>query len=309
MTDTANDGASAPEVQQPAALKSTDTSATKVATPAPVEAKPETKPEPKQSTPTEVSDGGSTPPEGEEDDAPAAASPERKEQRLPRWMKERLERERQVTAARTREQVLRELQAEQPPVQQRQEVPQEREKTLEDFDFDPTAFQKYLARQAVEEYKREEQTRAEQQKQAVAAEQFKAKIDTFEARVGAGAWEDIESSPLNANPAYKPLVDLFLGDENDLDIAHHLARNLAEADRLLSLSPLQRVRELAKLADTFSAEPEKAAPAAPVIPPKKITNAPPPAKTVSGAGKPSVDINDPNISTADRIRAWRSQGG
>lgn len=313
MSEEATNGASAPVAQTPA-LKSTDTSKAPKATAEPAKPTEAKAPEPKaqkteapQSTANEQA-----PPEGEKnDDAPAAAAPERKEQRLPRWMKERLERERQVTAARTREQVLRELQAEKPAQSQRQaaESQGEREKTLEDFDFNPAEYQKYLARKAIEDYKREETDRAEQQKQAAAADEFKAKIDTFEARVGAGAWEDIESSPLNADPAYKPLVDLFLGDEHDLDIAHHLVQHPEEADRLLALSPLQRVREVAKLADQFSGEAPAPVAAQVPTPPKKITNAPPPPKTVSGAGKPSVDIRNPDITTADRIHAWKKQSG
>lgn len=301
MTDNQTDVASTTAATETRTLKSNDTRTTPEAkTEAP---KPEVVKAPKvEDTPEAAQADEATPPEG--DNAPAADESKRKEQRLPRWMKERLERERQVTAARTREQVLRELQQEQ-PVQHRQADPQgEAELTLEDFDFDPAKYQKYLARQAVEDYKREEQSRVEQQKHAEAADQFKAKIDRFEAKVGAGAWEDIESSPLNADPAFKPLVDLFLGDENDLEIAHHLTQNPAEADRLLALSPLQRVREVAKLADMFS---DNAAPAATALPPKKTTNAPPPPKTVSGAGKPSVDVRNPDISTADRIKAWKAR--
>ena len=305
MTDNAPDVASATEAQ-PAALKSTDTSSKAKADTAKPEAKAPAEAKAPQETATEQA-----PPEGEShDDAPAADAPrERKEQRLPRWMKERLERERQVTAARTREQVLRELQEQgaAPPKQQPQREPDpqgERVKTLEDFDFDPTRYTEYLVEQKLEARQREEQQRAQQQKQAEAAEQFKAKIDAFEAKAGAGAWEDIESAPLNTDPKFKPLVDLFLGDEHDLEIAHHLTQNPAEADRLLSLSPLQRVREVAKLAEKFSDE----APRAPAAqPPKKTTNAPPPPKTVSGAGKPSVDVRDPNISTSDRIAAGKAR--
>ena len=309
MTDNATN-VSSETVAQPAALKSTDTLKSEPAPEAgkpaeePVKAQKQIEAKPEQS-------GNEAPPEGEEkDDAPAAAAPERKEQRLPRWMKERLERERQVTAARTREQVLRELQAQQQPAQTQAQTPSEseREKGLEDFDFDFVAYQKYLAKQAIEVYKREEQQRAEQQKQAEVAEQFKAKVDSFESRVGAGAWEDIEASKLNTDPAYKPLVELFLGDDHDLDIAHHLAQHIEEADRLLSLSPLQRVREVAKLAEKFS-DPATAEVAAVTQPPKKTTNAPPPPKTVSGAGKPSVDVRSPEISTADRIRAWKATRG
>lgn len=306
MTDNQLDGASAPVAQETPALKSSDTrKAPTVAisqTPKPEAAKAEAATQESAQPPEQ---GRDAPPEG--DHAPAADKSERKEQRLPRWMKERLERERQVTAARTREQVLRELQ-EQQPAQRQPEATQERERTLEDFDYDPIAYQKYLAKQAVEDYKREEQTRAEQRKQAEAADKFKAKIDSFEAKVGAGAWEDIETSALNTDPALKPLVDLFLGDENDLEMAHHLATHPAEVDRLMALSPLQRVREVAKLADMFSGEAESEKAPAPVIPPKKTTSAPPPPKTVSGSGKPVVDVRDPNISTADRIKKWKAEG-
>lgn len=319
MSDTAMNGESAPVAAEvaPVALKSTDTRKApdarapsrkpEEAKPAPVE-KP-TKPAPAaDATPEE----GAEPPEGESH-APAAETSS-KEQKLPRWMKERLERERRVTEARTREAVLRELQAQglkpEPAPQRQPDPPQQREpeKTLADFDFDPMAYQKYLAKQAIEDYKREEREREEQTKQAAAAETFKAKIDAFEVKVGAGAWDDIESSPLNTDPKFKPLVELFIGDENDLELAHHLATNLEEAARLLALPPLQRAREVAKLADTFSDTPEPEEKPAPVLPPKKTTNAPPPPKTVSGAGKPSVDIRNPDISTADRIKAWKARG-
>lgn len=321
MSDTAMNGESAPVAAEvaPAPLKSTDTRKApdarapsrkpegEPAKPAPVE-KP-TKPAPAVADATPVD--GAEPPEG--DDAAAAVAPsQRKEQRLPRWMQERLQRERQVTAARTREEVLRELQQQgQVPAaapQRQAEAEAPTEKTLADFDFDPVAYQKYLAKQAVEDYKREERERAEQTEHAAAAEKFKAKIDAFEVKVGAGAWDDIESSPLNADPKFKPLVDLFLGDDNDLEIAHHLATHLDEAARLLALPPLQRVREVAKLADTFSDPPEVDEKPAPAVPPKKLTNAPPPPKTVSGAGKPSVDVRNPEISTADRIKAWKARG-
>lgn len=305
MSDTAIDGGSAPVEQEAKApaLKSTDT---RVSADAPTSQGVPPAEKEKKAEPKEKADEESAPPEG--DNAPAAESPERKEQRLPRWMKERLERERKVTEARTREAVLRELQqqGQRPEPLQRQPEPQgERELTLEDFDFDPTAHAKYLARRAIEEYKREEQARAEQTKQAAAAEQFKAKIDSFEAKVGAGAWEDIEASAINQDPAYKPLVELFLGDENDLEMAYHLAQNPAEADRLLALPPLQRVREVAKLADKFSS----AADAKAAVPQKRVTNAPPPPKTVSGAGKPNVDLRNPEITTADRIKAWKAGRG
>lgn len=284
-------------------LKSNDTrTQVQVETPKPEPVK-EVKPEP-----VVKAEPSADPVEGVKDDAPDADSPQaNKEKRLPRWMKERLERERQVTEARTREAMLREFQANQPKTDVARVVESPKAKTLEDFNFDQDAYTDYLVETKLT--KREEQRRieAEQQERAKAAEAFKAKIDAFEERAGDGTWQDIVDSPLNTDPAYKPLTDLFMGDDHDLDIAHYLAENLREADRIKALPRLQQIREVAKLAEKFEggSQEEVDTPSKPAPLPKKTTTAPPPPKTVSGAGKPSVDINDPNLSTAQRIAAWR----
>lgn len=300
MTDNATDGASAPAAQEPA-LKSTDTSDRPA-----VEA-----PEPKQEAPkTEAPAATPQEPEGDEgaDDAPAADSPDKgkRKERLPRWVKERLERERLVTEQRTREAVMREIDDRQKPAQPPAEP--EREKTLADFDFDQEAHTAYLVDRAIQKREASAAREAQEREQAEAAEKFKAKIDAFEERVGDGSWEDIVSSPINTDPKFKPLCDLFMGDDHDLDIALELASDVAEAERLLSLSPLARVRELAKLAEKFSGAPTPEKPEKAPVLPKKLTNAPPPPKTVAGAGKATVDDNDPNLSTAERIALWKKRG-
>jgi len=290
----------------PQALKSIDTSSKAV-----VEApKPEKVVEPKP-TPEPKTEKSVDPVEGEvTPNAPDADSPQKGEKRLPRWMKERLERERQVTEARTREAMLREFQAAQPRKDVAPEVEQPKLKTLEDFDFDQNKYTDYLVDQKLTIREQNAKLEAEKKKQAEAAETFKARVDSFEERAGNGAWQDIIDSPLNTDAAYKPLTDLFMGDEHDLDIAHFLATNLKEADRIHKLPRLQQIKEIAKLADKFEGGSQEEAvdtPAKPAPLPKKTTAAPPPPKTVSGSGKPSVDILDPNLSTEQRIAAWRSQ--
>lgn len=307
MSDTATDGASAP-VASSQTLKSTDTSAKAKAPSAPApepkdaqEAKaPEAKPEAtKPDAPAD--EGGSAEP-----DAPTAEAPrEKSQQRLPRWMQERLERERQVTRERTRAEMLAEFQRTPPAPQAHtaeahQPAPA---KTLEDFDFDTAAFVAYQVQEGLANERRKEQQAQAQRESAAKLETFKSRVDTFEARVGAGAWEDIATSALNTDPAFAPLVDAFMGDTHDLDIAHHLALHLDEALHLLTLSPVARARELVKLADRFEA-PTAPAPEAPEVTPKTVTKAPPPPSKLVG-GKPSVDINNPQMSTADRIAAWK----
>src|SRR6185312_9094167 len=229
--------------EAPRELKSNDTSS-KAKEPTAVETVK--KPEPKVVEKVEAkADAVTKPPEGEsETDAPDADSPQGKtEKRLPRWMKERLERERQVTEARTRASVLQEIQERQaappPPV-----VPESHEKTLMDFDFDQDRYIAYRVERAIEA--KEQKAQADK-----ANETFKQHVDAFEEKVGDGAWDDIISSPLNTEPKFKALTELFMGDEHDLEIAHHLATNMKDAERINALPRLQQVREIAKLADRF----------------------------------------------------------
>lgn len=290
-------------------LKSIDTSyrATLVVPDAKAEVTPAPAPEP---TPQPAA-AEAVPPEGAHDHAPDADSSPGKgnDKRLPRWMKERLERVRQVTAAETREQMLREFQ-QTPPATQPPAAEAPKAKTLEDFNFDQNAYTDYLVEEKLNKRERDRSQAEAQQKQAQAVESFKARVDAFEERAGDGAWDDIVSAPINTDPAYKPLTGLFMGSEHDLEIAHYLATNPKEAERLRDLPPLKQAMELGRLAEKFetaSSPDVSTPPAAPTLP-KRTTTAPPPPKTVSGAGKPSVDINDPGLSTEQRIAAWRKAG-
>lgn len=303
MTDNLNDGASVPAVE-PAPLKSSDTSELRV--PRVVEApKVEPKPEPE---PLEVTEAQQEP-DGDagdevDDDAPEADSSDDKPEGKSRW-KKRLERVRRAAVAETEARLLREFQS-----RQQTEAPTpapSADKTIADFDFDPDAYTAYLVDRRLEQKAKERAAEEAAIKQAEAAEKFEAKVSEFEAREGEGAWHEVSTSPINTDPKFKPLCDLFVGDDHDLDIALHLANDLPEAERLLSLSPLARARELGALAERFSAAPKAAPAKAPVAPPRKLTNAPPPPKTVAGAGKATVDVNDPSLTTAQRIALWKRQ--
>lgn len=284
------------------ALKSTDTSsranliATKEPEKAPVEKKSEV-----------ISAQPAAPVEGES--TASAADPTSKEYRRdPRWVREKLDRVRQETETRTRDAVLREIQQSQPKVEPAKPEPPKL-KTLEDFNFDNGAYTDYLVDHKFQAREEKQRLEAEQTKRAEAAKTFEGRIDSFEKRAGDGAWQDIIESPLNTDASYKPLTELFMGDEHDLDIAHHFATNPEEAERIKDLPRLQQVREIAKLAEKFeggSQEEAEITPAKAAPLPKKTTTAPPPPKTVSGSGKPSVDIQDPNLSTEQRIAAWRA---
>lgn len=313
MTDNLNNGASAPVAQEPA-LKSTDTSELKAlqakAEPAPPAEPEQAKPKPE---PIQPADEAPQKPEGDEgdehEDVPETDSGEPTKDGKSRW-KKRLERVRRAAVAETEARIRREIQQQQAPAAPVAEP--EPEKTVADFDFDTNAYTAYLVDRALAKKEQERVAESKAKEQAEAAEKFQARIAEFESREGEGAWHEVVTSPINTDPKFKPLCDLFVGDDHDLDIALALANDIPEAERLLSLSPLSRARELAKLAEQFSdAPPERAAPAAkpeaPVLPPKKLTNAPPPPKTVAGAGKATVDLDDPSITPAQRIAEWRKR--
>ena len=284
MPEYSNAEVQAAEAAPSEPLKSTSTSSLPTESPAPAEA-------PVEATETPSSEG----------DAHPADSP-RKEGKLPRWVKERMERVRRVTEAETRERVLNEVRTQQP--QREPERPVTEAKTLADFDFDNNAYTQYLVSSELD--RRDQQREAEKtaKAQADAAEKLNARIDAFETKVGDGAWEDFTSSEFNNDPKFAPLFGLFMGDDNDLEIAHHLAVNHEEAERLLSLSPVNRAREIAKLADRFGGVQETPAP----VPVRKTTNAPPPPKTVAGSGAPSANIYAKEMTPEQRIRALREQG-
>lgn len=304
MTDETN-VASATGADAPAPLKSTDTSVVKKT----LETKPEPAKEPEkvEAPKVEQSDDDHDP-EGVETDAPEADSEEQPKQSKSTW-KKRLERVRRTTEAETRAAVLKELidqgvikSPEAKPEAPAQEQPTK--KTLADFDYDEEAFLDYRLEQRLQQREAKQREEEDKKRQAEAADKFKARIEAFEDRVGEGAWDDIVASPLNRDPEYKALAELIRDEESGLEIAHFLASNPDKAEELTKLSPLRMAAEVAKIAEQISGkQPEKPAP----VLPKKTTTAPPPPKTVSGSGRPSVDIQDPQMTTSQRIAEWRKQ--
>lgn len=94
-------------------------------------------------------------------------------------------------------------------------------------------------------------------------------------------------------------VDLVTSDPNGHKIIAHLGKNLAEAERILSLPAVQQARELGRL----SVKLEKPAPKAP-----KASSAPTPAEPLrsgGGAGEPAGPRADGSFSDQETFRRWR----
>lgn len=174
-------------------------------------------------------------------------------------------------------------------------------KTLADFDYDMERFTDHLVErklQAKEADQDKKRTEAAAREARTAFEKRKA---DFETRAGEGAYEDMVSAEVDVP---QEVVDLLMGHERDLDIAHYLVHHTAELDALKGKSKLHIARELAVIEGKLS--PSKAAEGKEResgLPPK-TTKAPPPPPNISG-GKSAKSIAE--MSTSERIAEWRRQ--
>lgn len=288
MSDTNN--VESATVSQPYEMKSTDTSSR--ATHVTEQAQVEVKKEPVQAD---------VPSEGDDDAPEADASSKKKGDRLPRWMQERLERAKEQGRREALEQQLANKSDKAEP--EKKKDPKEQVKTLEDFDFDTGAYTEYLVEKRLEARDKEAKAKSDSEAREKQESDFKKRVDDFESRVGDGSWQEIVESPINKDAKFKPMTDLFSDSDKMLEIAHFLATNEDEANRIVELPRAKMVVEMGKLIDRFEGGAEQKAP----IPEKKVTKANPPPKTISGTGVAKVDVNDPSMTTAQRINVWKQQ--
>lgn len=164
---------------------------------------------------------------------------------------------------------------------------------LEDFDFDQDAHAEALV-----------EWKLKQREQQEAIETRKRKFSEQEAAFAAEHpdYEDVAKNP--EVPITRDMVMAMVETDNPPAIAYYLGQNPDEAAEIAQMGPLAAARAIGRIEAKLAAPPPK--PAAPRELPKKTTNAPPPPKTVTGAGRPEVTVDDPQISTAQRIALWKS---
>lgn len=165
------------------------------------------------------------------------------------------------------------------------------EPKLEDFDFDPAAFNRAHYKWLREQEKQSEAVQTRQQKFSEQEAAFRAEHPDY---------DDIAKSP--DVPITRDMVLAIVDTENPPAIAYYLGQNPEEAQQIAQMTALAAARAIGRI-EAKLAEPPRPAP----VLPKKTTNAPPPPKTVSGAGKPEVSVDDPSLSTAQRIALWKQQ--
>ena len=118
---------------------------------------------------------------------------------------------------------------------------------------------------------------------------------------------DYESVAMNPELPITPAMAEVIADaENPPALAYYLGQNIEEADAISRMSPTAMARAIGRIEARLETKPE---PKPKPDLPKKTTNAPPPPKTVSGAGAPPPSVDDPNITTEQRIALWKKAKG
>ena len=182
---------------------------------------------------------------------------------------------------------------------QRQEQPKPEEpvKSLEDFNYDDKAYQKYLfdaaekrAVEAAKNYARQENQERETQRRkhsyTINEVEFAKKTEDF--------YEVTRNPQLEISES---MAEAMLDSEEGPAIAYYLGKNPEIASKLSVLSPIQAAREIGRLESKLIADREALR--------KKVSEAPKPPAKVEGSS-PSVDKNPDTMSTADWLK-WRNK--
>jgi len=186
-----------------------------------------------------------------------------------------------------------------------QRIADRRPPTLEDVDFDEDKFRQAQIQYEVERQRAADQRAAEQYQQAQQRQnaqlQRQAAIDAVDAtgKETFDDWDAVIVPAVQAGSLTEPMIDAFTTLDNGPQVAHALAKNPQEAQRIAQLPPMQQLVEVGKVSARLA------------NPKPKTTGAPPPPKPVSARdSEASSDwMNDPNISTEEWVRRREKQLG
>lgn len=127
-----------------------------------------------------------------------------------------------------------------------------------------------------EELRQAERERLQREQTAAAETAQQERVNAYEARANEARTKipDFDQVAHSQHVTYSNAM-IQLVQESDLgpEIAYHLGKNPREADRIARLSPLSAAREIGRLESKFA---QTSRP--------KVSNAPPPVKTISGTG-------------------------
>jgi hypothetical protein len=147
-----------------------------------------------------------------------------------------------------------------------------------------------------------DQRRQQEAQAATARQQNETLAKTWNQKVTAATAKHADFEAVALSPALGAIIpegsviDAFiLESPHGAELLYHLGSDLAEAERMAGLTPIQQARELAKLESRF-----EVAPPAPGNEPKAET---PPVRRVSQASPPARELDRPGSVQKDPIEA------
>lgn len=172
----------------------------------------------------------------------------------------------------------------------------EGEPKLEQFDYDPEKYAKavaeYTKKQAEKEFETKQRTESEKAATQRLASDWEEKADR-----GAEKYPDWNEKVGELKPE-SPLLMAIMEAENGDDVAHYLASNRKEAQRISGLPLISQIREIGRLEQKLLSEPEK---------PKAPSKAPAPITPLKGAATPVSDTPSENDDMRDWMRKRNKQ--
>lgn len=259
------------------------------------EAQPETEPETAEAAEANGTEVEEVEQEETAEEAPAEARKPRKpglQKRIDELTAEKYSSKSEIERLnRELEQLRQTQQAPKPPVQQQEE----REPTLEDFDYDTVALARELARREarkiVEGERKAQAELQEKQKQEESKRRFDKAQATFQQE-----HPDYVQTAYNPLSSYYPpdMVEAIYESEVGPQLAYELGRNLEATEKLLSMSPTNRAREIGRIEARLQSKPTAQA--------RTVTQAPAPVSTLSPSAPVNVSMDD---MTMDEFAAKR----
>lgn len=175
------------------------------------------------------------------------------------------------------------------------------EKTLEDFDFDPVAFQKYLVREEARKIREEEKNEERKQAESKAQQDRLAKFQTKQAAVTTEKPDFEEVALKNPLVQFHPqdMQEFIMDSDVGPDILYHLGKHPAEADVIIRMtSQVERTKALARIEARLDVSPGA------VLQPKTFTQAPAPVKSLQGTAPVKKSLSEMSMDeyAAERKR-------
>ena len=168
-------------------------------------------------------------------------------------------------------------------------------KTLEDFDYDEGAYQRYMFDTVTEQATQKALDAVKQERAQGDAEQ---RVNNFRARMSEYATKVDDYYHVVENPALpmdQKMIDIVQSMESGPEIVYHLGKNIPLAQQIAKLSPIQAAVEIGRIEAQLQAE-KKAG---------SVSKAPPPAPKIEGTNQ--VIEKDPDSMTMEQWLKWRGK--